>query len=291
MLLKAVFLSIRPKQWTKNLIIFAGLIFSGNLFNPPLFLKALAAFFLFCLLTGSIYIINDLKDIEGDRIHPEKRRRPIAAGELPRGNAILAASVLAISSLGLSFWLHFHFGLSALAYFLLFLVYSFVLKDQVIIDVIVLSFGFLLRAVAGALVIDVEISPWLIICTILLAMFLALAKRRHELVMLGNSASEGRSVLSEYNPLLLDQMIAVVASATIMAYSLYTISEATIGKFRTNRLSLTIPFVIYGVFRYLYLVYKRELGGNPSHLLLYDRPLLINILMWVTAVVVIIYFA
>ncbi|MBI5166928.1 MAG: decaprenyl-phosphate phosphoribosyltransferase [candidate division NC10 bacterium] len=290
MLLKAVFLSIRPKQWTKNFIVFAGLIFSENLFNQPLFLKTLAAFFLFCLLSGSIYIINDLRDIEGDRLHPEKRKRPIASSELPPLPATIAASTLALVSLSLSFWLSSKFGLVALAYFLLLMAYSFVLKDHVLLDVMVLSFGFLLRAVAGALVIDVRISPWLIVCTLLLAMFLALAKRRHELVVLGDNAGQGRPVLSEYNPLLLDQMIAVVAAAAIIAYSLYSISEATVGRFKTTNLSLTIPFVIYGIFRYLYLVYRKELGGNPSRLLLHDRPLLINILLWIGAVVIIIYF-
>ena len=282
--------SLRPRQWTKNLVVFAGLLFSQNLFDPVLAARALAAFVLFCLLTGAIYLLNDVLDYERDRLHPQKRHRPVASGALPRATAAAAGLALLAGALGGAFGLARPFGWTALAYAALITAYSFGLKHLVIVDVLVVALGFVLRAVAGAVVIRVEISPWLIICTLLLALFMACGKRRHELLALEGNATDHRPILAEYTPQLLDQMIAVVTASTVLAYALYTLSAETVAKFGTSWLSLTIPFVLYGIFRYLYLLYRRELGGNPSELFLADGPLLLDIALWGLAVIAILYF-
>ena len=285
-LLRAVFTSLRPRQWVKNLFVFAGLVFAQKLFTP-LVLPALAAFVLFCALAGAIYLFNDVADRDKDRLHPKKRLRPIAAGALAPGPALGIATVLLVASLALGFALSRGFGLAALAYAALLVAYSVWLKHVVIVDVLVVAIGFVLRAVAGALAIGVAISGWLLICTILLALFLALGKRRHE--FLDADASSHRPILAEYSTGLLDQMIAVVTASTVTAYALYTMSPETVGKFHTQLLPATLPFVLYGIFRYLYLLYRRQLGGNPSELFLNDRALLVNTLLWMLAVLLIIY--
>ena len=287
-LLVAAFKSLRPRQWAKNLFVFAAVVFSQNLFTPLVGLAALA-FVIFCGLSGAIYLVNDVADMEKDRLHPEKRRRPIASGTLPRSLGVALAAALLGASLGAAFILSPRFGLVALAYAVLLVAYSLWLKTVVIVDVLTVATGFVLRAVAGAAAVDVDISGWLIICTILVALFLALGKRRHEYLSLGGAAAAHRPILAEYSEGFLDQMIAVVTASTVTAYALYTMSPETVAKFHTRFLPLTLPFVLYGIFRYLYLLYHRELGGNPSDLLLNDRALLVNTLLWMAALVAIIY--
>ena len=287
-LLAAAFRSLRPRQWAKNLFVFAAVVFSQNLFTPLVGLAVLA-FAIFCGLSGAIYLVNDVVDMEKDRLHPIKRRRPIAAGVLSRGLGVALAAVLLGASLGAAFILSPRFGLVALAYAVLLVAYSLWLKAVVIVDVLTVATGFVLRAIAGAAAVDVDISGWLIICTILVALFLALGKRRHEYLSLRGAAAAHRPILAEYSEGFLDQMIAVVTASTVTAYALYTMSPETVAKFHTRFLPLTLPFVLYGIFRYLYLLYHRELGGNPSDLLLSDRALLVNTVLWMAALVAIIY--
>lgn len=281
--------SLRPGQWTKNLLVFAPLLFAVRLFDLHSVLRATAGFAVFCALSSVVYLINDVMDREGDRQHPIKRMRPIAAGIVPVNIAVSLAGLIAAVGLAAAFSLDFRFGVVAAFYVGLQTLYSLSLKHIVIIDALTLAIGFVLRAVAGALVIDVVISHWLFVCTILLALFIALAKRRHELVLLAGGAANHRPILDEYSAYLLDQMIGVVTASTLIAYIFYTISPETEQKFGTEWLGLTIPFPLYGIFRYLYLVHRREGGGSPSDLLLNDRPLLACVTLWVVAVVLIVY--
>jgi len=287
-LARGVWISLRPRQWVKNLFVLAGVIFSQNLFTPLLW-PALAAFALFCALSGGIYLLNDVADYDRDHHHPAKRARPVASGALQRGTALGIGVGLLLASLAVSFVLSEAFGWVALGYVVLLVAYSAGLKRVVIVDVLTVSVGFVLRAVAGTVVIGVEISGWLLICTILLALFLALGKRRHELLTLEGVAANHRPILAEYSAGLLDQMIAVVTASTVTAYALYTMSTETVAKFHTRLLPLTLPFVLYGIFRYLYLLYRRQLGGNPSELFLTDRALLLNTLLWMLTIILIIY--
>jgi len=285
----SLILSLRPGQWTKNLIVFAGLVFSLKLFEPDAILTSIEAFVIFCALSGVVYLINDVMDRDSDRRHPTKSRRPIAAGDLPVSVAVAAAAVIGGLALTASFMLGWRFGAVAAGYVALQALYSGPLKHVVIIDVLSIAIGFVLRAIAGAVVLNVVISHWLFVCTILLALFMALAKRRHELVLLADDATSHRPILGEYSAYLLDQMIAVVTASTLIAYIFYTISPETEQKFGTSWLGLTIPFPLYGIFRYLYLVHQREGGGSPADLLLNDRPLLVCVALWGLAVVLIIY--
>ncbi len=284
----AVLLSLRPRQWVKNFFVFAGLIFSQSLFTPLVW-PALAAFAIFCALSGAIYLFNDLADVEKDRLHPTKRRRPIASGALsvPAGAAIGVLTL--VGSLVAAYALSARFGVVATVYAALLTAYSVWLKHVVILDVLTVAIGFVLRAVAGAAAIGVEISGWLVICTILVALFLALGKRRHEYLTLHGDAAAHRPILAEYSESILGQRVAVVTASTVTAYALYTMSPDTVAKFHTRWLPLTLPFVLYGVFRYLYLLYRRDLGGNPSDLLLSDRALLINTVLWMVALLLVIY--
>lgn len=241
------------------------------------------------MLSGAVYLMNDLVDLEQDRLHPVKSRRPLASGSLSPALARGSAWFLVTGALGASFAIGPGFGVTALGYFGLMALYSLFLKNIVIVDVLTVSFGFVLRAIAGAVAIDVAFSNWLLICTMLLALFLALNKRRHELTFLAGEAAGHRRILGEYSPYLLDQMIAVVTASTVVCYALYTQAPETLSKFGTDRLVWTLPFVLYGIFRYLYLVHRREEGGNPSRVLLNDRPLLTAVALWVAAVVAIIY--
>lgn len=284
----AVAASLRPRQWTKNLFVFAGVIFSQQLLTPRVWLAA-AAFAIFCFLSGAIYLVNDVADAGKDRLHPTKQHRPVASGALSRSTALGIGALLLGACLALSFALSLRFGLVALAYALLLTAYSVWFKHMVILDVLVLAIGFVLRAVAGAVAVDVEISGWLLICTLLVALFLALGKRRHESLSL-RAAAEHRPILSEYSEGFLDQMIAVVTACTVTAYAVYTMSPETVGRFHTRLLPLTLPFVLYGILRYLYLLYHRDLGGNPSDLVLSDRPLLVNSLLWALVVLALIYW-
>jgi len=287
---RALLVSLRPHQWTKNLVVLAALAFSKHLFEADAVFRALLALVIFCALSGATYVLNDLIDLERDRLHPQKRLRPLASGALSVSVGRWAGLSLALGGLAASLALGGRFALAALAYFALNVAYSFALKHAVILDVLSIAIGFVLRAVAGALAIDVAFSDWLLVCTILLALFLALAKRRHELVTLEHAAGH-RRILAEYSPYLLDQMIAVATASCLTAYAFYTLAPDTIEKYRTDRLSLTIPFVIYGIFRYLYLVHRREQGGSPSDVLLTDRPLLLAVALWAVAVVAIVYTA
>src|SRR5215208_6401320 len=282
-------LSLRPSQWTKNLIIFAGLIFGQRLLDPGAILKSAAAFAVFCALSGVVYLVNDVADRDADRQHPLKRFRPIASGEVSVATALALAAALGITAVACAFLLRAEFGVIAVSYLALLALYSGPLKHIVIIDVLTIAIGFVLRAVAGAVVMNVDISHWLFVCTILLALFIALAKRRHELVLLADGAIGHRPILGEYSAYLLDQMIAVVTASTLISYIFYTISPETEQKFGTSWLGLTIPFPLYGIFRYLYLVHRREGGGSPADLLLNDRPLLACVALWALVVAMIIY--
>jgi 4-hydroxybenzoate polyprenyltransferase len=271
--------AMRPQQWIKNLLVFAAFLFAGPLSNPMHLVNASILFVVFCLASSAIYIINDLVDRETDRRNPRKRLRPIASGMVrPQ-----AATAVAAVSLGTAIFLSWRLTLPAIAcvvgYVFLQVCYTFVLKHLVILDIMAIAAGFVLRAVAGALAIQVRISPWLLICTIVLALFLALGKRRSELLAAQNAPSQ-RPVLGYYNVALLDQLIAVVTSCTLLGYVLYTFSEQTMQKFASHLMPLTLPFVLYGIFRYLYLVYGKSQGEEPEMLLVKDLPLLIDILLW-----------
>jgi len=285
----SLIISIRPGQWTKNLLVFAGLLFGLRLFDPIAVIDAILAFAIFCGLSGAVYLINDVLDRETDRQHPLKARRPIASGAVSVPLAIGTAAVFGGVGIIAAFAINLRLGIVSAAYLALLGLYSAALKHIVIIDVLTIAVGFVLRAIAGAVAIDVEISHWLLVCTILGALFIALAKRRHELVLLTDGATSHRPILSEYSPYLLDQMIAVVTASTLISYVFYTISPDTQQKFGTPWLGLTIPFPLYGIFRYLYLVHQRGEGGSPADLLLTDRPLLACVVLWVLLVALIIY--
>lgn len=285
----SLFVSLRPAQWTKNLIVFAALIFAVKLLDPAALANASAAFLIFCALSGAVYLLNDVSDRDADRRHPIKRLRPIAAGDLSPGAAMVAAVALSAAALAAAFLLRPAFGIAAASYLALFVVYTRWLKHVVILDVMAIALGFVLRAVAGGLVISVHISNWLLVCTMLGALFLGLAKRRHEITLLAEGAKGHRRILEEYDPYLLDQMIGVVAAATMVAYIIYCASPETHAYFGTEWLVLTTPFPIYGLFRYLYLVHRKAGGGSPSDMLLEDRPLQACVALWGITVVTIIY--
>jgi 4-hydroxybenzoate polyprenyltransferase len=280
---------LRIRQWTKNTLIFAALVFSSRALDPAYILRAAEAFILFCLITGSVYILNDIIDVEKDRAHPVKKNRPFASGRISLAAGWILFSLLGGATLTISFLFNLGFGTAVLGYLLLQVAYTFSLKHVVILDVFVISFGFLLRVIAGALAIQVAISNWILICTMLLALFLALSKRRHEILLLEKEADAHRLILKEYTPYLLDQMIGVVTSATLVAYMVFTLSEETVHKFGSH-LVLTVPFVLYGIFRYLYLVHRKHEGGQPEETLLGDIPLQLAILGYGIVAVIVIYF-
>jgi len=283
--------SARPKQWIKNFFIFAPLIFSQNLFEIPLLVKSITAFVAFCLLSSSLYILNDIRDLEEDKHHPLKSKRPLASGKISKTQAWTAFSVLLALSVAVSFlFLNQKFMFVALVYVILQFSYSFGLKHVIILDVFIIAAGFIIRVIAGGFAINVQISHWLLICTLLLALFLALSKRRHEMILLGEDAVNHRPILKEYSPYLLDQMIAVVTASTVIAYCLYTISEETVSKFGSTALIYTLPFVLYGIFRYLYLIHQRAQGGTPETLIIKDKPLLLDLFLWIASAVLILYF-
>jgi 4-hydroxybenzoate polyprenyltransferase len=280
--------TFRPRQWIKNGLVFMALLFDQKLTDWPLLFRTTLAFILFCMVSSTVYIINDLADIEKDRVHPKKKNRALAKGQLKPWFAVLAAVGLLVVSLPLSFWLDPYFGIIIIAYLLLNLAYSFYLKNVVIVDVLVLSSFFVLRVAAGVVVAEAErFSPWLYVCTIFLALFLAIGKRRHELVYLAEHANSHRKSLNDYTLPLLDSMIQVVTTSAIIAYSLYTFSAENLPD--NHAMMLTIPFVIYFVFRYQYLVHVKGEGGAPEMLLYTDRPLLLDVILWGLAVVLILY--
>jgi 4-hydroxybenzoate polyprenyltransferase len=282
-------LSLRPEQWTKNLLAFAGLVFGGRLFDPDAAGVAGATFLIFCALSGTVYLFNDVMDRHADRGHPLKCSRPIASGELSIRTALLAAALLGACALAAAILIRPALVAVGGAYLILLGLYSTVLKHVVIIDVLTIAAGFVLRAVGGAVAVTVPISHWLLVCTTLLALFLALSKRRHELTLLAQGAAGHRRILEEYSPYLLDQMVSVVTASTLVAYVFYATSAETAERLGTDRLGLTIPFVLYGIFRYLYLVHRKSGGGSPAAMLLTDRPLLACVALWTACVIVILY--
>lgn len=286
----SLILSLRPHQWFKNVFLFAALVFAHRLRDAEAVLRALGGFALFCALSSGVYLVNDIRDREQDRRHPKKRLRPIASGAVPVPLAgLLAVSLLGTGLAGGFVLLGPGFGFIAALYTVLSLGYCFGLKRVVILDVMVLASGYTLRAAAGAQAIDVSISRWLLICTSLLALFLGFCKRRQELTSLEGKGVSHRAVLARYSEQFLDQMIAVVTAATVMSYLLYSFSEDVARKQQTRALAYTTPFVLYGIFRYFYLVHMRGEGGHPTREFLGDRPLVVNFLLYVAAVVVILY--
>jgi len=289
-LLRDVWQLLRPTQWSKNSVLFAALIFSKHLFVWSDTARVLLAFVCFCCVASGAYVMNDIRDCERDRQHPLKSRRPLPSGRVPRGTAVMLSLALMGAGLFLALLLSGGFFVLVAGYLLLQVLYTFALKDMVILDVMSIATGFVIRAGAGGVVINVPVSPWLIICTFLLALFLGFAKRRHELVLLEGRAEEHRAALREYSPYFLDQMMAVVTASVVVAYANYTASAEVQEKLGTDKLYLTIPFVLFGIFRYLYLVHQREEGGNPTQLLLTDRPLLIDVLLWILTAALVLYW-
>lgn len=287
-MLRALLKTMRPRQWTKNIFVFAALVFDGKLFQLTDFLRTLAGFGLFCLVSSAVYIINDLFDAESDRQHPVKKNRPIASGKLPLPAAVAAAAILAVGALAAAYLLAWQLALTILFYFAMMLAYSKWLKHVPILDVLILAAGFVLRVHAGTTLITVErFSPWLYVLMTLLALYLGFGKRRAELALLAEDATNHRKVLDGYTIPLLDQFITIVSGTTIVAYSLYTFFRPEAPG--NHALMLTIPFVVYAIFRYLYLIQVRNIGGEPEDVLLTDRPFQVSILLWGLAVLVVFY--
>jgi 4-hydroxybenzoate polyprenyltransferase len=300
---RALLVAMRPRQWTKNVIVFIGVVFAQRIFNMLAFERALLAFVAFCLASSSIYLLNDLHDLENDRMHPTKRFRPLASGALPKAWATFTIGVLLIASTAivaliflvplpspndLFAWLggaNVLFALALATYLVLMVLYTMRLKDVVLIDVFIIAGGFVLRILAGAVVVPVAISPWLYCVACFLSLFLALCKRRHELLLLQEQASTHRQILKEYSIPMLDQMITIVAAGTVMSYSLYTFQ----GPAGHDGMSITIPFVLYGIFRYLYLMYMRMQGGSPEEVLLSDRHMLATVILCTICILLVLY--
>jgi 4-hydroxybenzoate polyprenyltransferase len=280
--------TLRPRQWIKNVFVFAALVFDQKVTEWDLLGRTVFAFVLFCMISSTVYIINDLADLEKDKLHPKKKRRALPLGQLQPWFAILSAVGILAVCLPLSFWLDPYFGLIVLGYFLLNLAYSFALKHVVIVDVIVVAAGFVLRVGAGAVVAEAErFSPWLYVSMIFLALFLAIGKRRHELILLAEGANSHRKILDEYNVKLLDDMTHLVTTGAVISYSLYTFSAVNLPP--NHLMMLTIPFVIYGVFRYQYLIHVKGEGGAPEMLLYTDLPLLLDFALWGLMVMLVMY--
>jgi len=281
--------ALRPAQWAKNLFVLAPLVFGKELDDPASLLRALAAFAAFCAASSAVYLVNDVRDREADRRHPLKRRRPIASGVLPVPAAVAAAVVLfALAAAGaapLGWGVLGVVGLYAAAN----LLYSAGLKHVVILDVMLLAVGFVFRVLAGGLAVEVEVSSWLLLCTIFVALFLAFSKRRHEIVLLAAEAPGQRRVLDHYSPAFLDQMINVVTASTVVCYALYAVSPETAERFHSRWLVYTVPLVLFGIFRYLYLIYQKTDERNPTEAILTDAPFLVNLALWALAVVWIVY--
>jgi len=280
---------MRPAQWAKNLFVLAPLVFGRLLADPRSVARALLALLAFCCASSVVYLINDLRDREEDRRHPLKRLRPLAAGTLTVPVALAAVAVLGLAALALAAELGLRFALILIGYLLLNLLYTLWLKHMVILDVMSISLGFVLRVLAGAQATHVEVSRWLFLCTIFLALFLAFSKRRHEITLLAAAAAGQRRVLDHYSPAFLDQMINVVTASSVVAYALYAVAPETVEKYHTQDLVYTIPLVLYGIFRYLYLMYQSPGERNPTEAILRDPPFLINLVLWGIAVIWIVY--
>jgi 4-hydroxybenzoate polyprenyltransferase len=289
---------IRPSQWSKNAVVFAAILFSPArvvMQNPAVILTTIQGFLVFCLLSGAVYSFNDLFDLDADRHHPKKKHRPLASGKVSKSTAWMVAISCSVAGVYWAFAVNAYFGWIAAAYLATNIVYTIGLKHVVILDVLLLSAGFVYRAVGGVALIrpylnQVYFSYWLVLCAFLLSLFLALAKRRHEIAMLGDAAAAHRASLANYSLTFIDQMLATLAGATIVAYSLYTISDETVAHYGTRNLFWTLPFVVYGLFRYLYLIYHRSEGGDPSSLLVRDRATLATVVLWGLVSASIVYF-
>jgi 4-hydroxybenzoate polyprenyltransferase len=287
--IRPLLVSLRPAQWAKNLFVLAPIVFSGLLLRPGMTVRAALAVIAFCAASSVVYLINDLRDREEDRRHPLKRLRPIAAGTLKVPVAAAAVAALVALAVALSIELGLGFGLILGSYLVLNLLYTFWFKHMVILDVMTISLGFVLRVEAGAEAAQVAVSSWLFLCTTFLALFLAFSKRRHEITLLAHAAAGQRRVLDQYSPAFLDQMINVVTASSVLSYALYSVAPETVQKYHTHDLIYTIPMVLYGIFRYLYLMYQRPGERNPTEAILRDPPFLINLALWGIAVVWIVY--
>ncbi len=286
--LRAVIESMRPRQWIKNVFVFAALVFTHQIANRAAVLDVAAGFVIFCMISSAVYLINDIADREADRQHPGKRSRPIAAGRLSATAAGLVAAALVIGALLGALVLNRGFAAIAIVYLLMNLLYSLGLKQVVIVDVMLVAAGFLLRAWAGAMILNVDMSQWLVLCTGLLALFLGFVKRRQEIASLGTEGAQ-RPILKEYSLPFLDQMISIVTAGTLLAYSLYAFSDEVAQKLGSQWMGLTIPFVLFGIFRYLYLAHQQGKGENPTTLVLTDRPLQATVLLWGGTVLLVLY--
>ena len=281
--------ALRVYQWPKNLVVFAALVFAQELNVPGQAARSIAAFFAFCMASSAMYLFNDIYDLEQDRGHPEKRHRPLASGAISIPAAWIVAFMLAFGATVWAWSLDLDFMVALLAYVVLNLAYSFALKHMVILDVLAIAVGFVIRAMAGALVIDVAFSNWLVVCTLFLALFLALSKRRNEIDLMEGDAGSHRAVLSHYTVTYLDTLIVIVAASTLLTYAIYTCSPEVVDRLGTDKLYLTIPFVVYGLFRYVHLVQHHLGGGDPSRVLLKDLPMALTVLLWGLSCVAILY--
>lgn len=288
--IKHLLFALRPKQWVKNVFIFLPLIFGKKLFIYPANVKSTIAFILFCMASSTVYLINDIVDIERDKIHPTKRLRPIASGKISVKQGIFMAFILGILSVIYSFMLNIHFGYVVIIYLVFNLIYSKMLKDLVVIDVFCIGVFFLLRLISGSIVEGVVLSHWIVIMIVLLALFLGFNKRRQELIFFGRKVENHRYVLNKYNLYFIDQMVAVTTSSIVVTYILYTVDARTVNEFGTRNLMYSIPFVYYGIFRYLYLIHKIRNDGDPTRILLSDRPMQLNIAFWIIVCTAAIYF-
>jgi 4-hydroxybenzoate polyprenyltransferase len=289
-LISGILKTLRPKQWIKNGVIFVALIFDVKLFQSEPFIKTLLGFILLCFVSGTVYLVNDLVDIEKDRQHPTKKNRPIPSGQVPANAAIITAILLPALCLPLSFWLDFYFGIILTGYLLLQIAYSLILKNVVIVDVLTLAAGFVLRVAGGVVLVEAErFSPWLYVFAVLISLFLGLGKRREELALLKDQASNTRTILNEYNLPFLDEMMAVVTAGTVMTYAFYTFFAPNLPA--NHLMMLTIPFVIYGIFRYLYVIHVQGNGGAPDEVLLTDRPMQISIALFLLTAIGILYLS
>jgi 4-hydroxybenzoate polyprenyltransferase len=283
------FTLLRPYQWVKNVLVFSGLIFSTSLFKTNTLVVSLAAFGIFCIASSGIYVLNDLCDLKSDQLHPVKRNRPIASGNIPKASAIVIMSVLLPAAILLSYILDRQFFIIILSYIIINVAYSLGLKKVVLLDAFIVAIGFLLRAFAGCVVIHVDVTPWLFICTLSLALIVSFGKRRNEINVLNGNAKNHRETLEFYSVQLLDIILTICSATAIGTYSLYTMANETVSRFGTQRLIITTPFVMYGVFRYLYLIYTKNIGGDPTKLLVRDIPTIVNGVLWIASVGYVIY--